>query len=136
MVTVVDAHNFFNEFQTGASLKDRYASDDVPEEDQRKISDLFVDQLEFANVIIINKTDLVNTDVLNRVKGIARSFNPTAELLEAAHAQIDVREIVDTGKFDYEAAKLSPGWLKSLEEMKEVNLNGRMVMAPKPETLE
>lgn len=136
MVTVVDAHNFFCEFETGAFLKDRFAQEDVPEQDERTISNLFADQLEFANVIIINKTDLVTSDVLKRVKGIVRTFNPSAELLESVNANIDVRNIVNTGKFDYETAKTSPGWLKSLQEMIEVDVAGKKRMAPVPETLE
>ena len=136
MVTVVDAHNFFCEFETGAFLKDRFAKEDVPEEDERTISNLFADQLEFANVIIINKVDLVDADVLRRVKGIVRTFNPKADLIEATRGRIDVQKIVNTKAFDYEEAKLNPGWLKSLQEMIEVDVKGAKRMAPIPETLE
>lgn len=136
MVTVVDAHNFFCEFETGAFLKDRFAKEDVPAEDQRTISNLFADQLEFATVIIINKIDLVDSKVLKRVRGIVRSFNPTAELMEAINAKIDIQKIVNTGKFDYEQAQLMPGWLESLQEMIEVDVSGKIRKAPKPETLE
>lgn len=136
MVTVVDAHNFFCEFETGAFLKDRFAKEDVPAEDERTISNLFADQLEFANVIIINKVDLVDEEVLRRVKGIVRTFNPKADLIEAVRGKIDVQKIVNTKRFDYEEAKLSPGWLKSLQEMIEVDVKGVKRMAPMPETLE
>ena len=80
--------------------------------------------------------DLVDAETLKRVKGIVRSFNPTAELIEATNSRIDVQKIVNTGKFDYENAKLMPGWLKSLQEMIEVDVAGQKRMAPLPETLE
>ena len=136
MVTVVDAHNFFHEFETGAHLKDRFASEDVPEGDERTISNLFADQLEFVNVIIINKVDLVDKNVLRRVNGIVQTINPKAKIIEATRCQIKVQEIVNTGRFDYEEAKLSPGWLKSLQDMIEVDVDGKRRMAPIPETLE
>ncbi|RDI85180.1 hypothetical protein Vi05172_g4642 [Venturia inaequalis] len=136
MVTVVDAFNFFNETNTDSLLIDRFAKQDVPEGDKRTISDLFIDQIEFANVIVLNKIDLVDKATLLRVRGIIKALNPHAEIIESTKAEVDVTKLVNTGLFDFEHAQASAGWLKSLQEWSEVDLGGRKVMAPTPETLE
>jgi G3E family GTPase len=136
MVTVVDAFRFFSEFSTAEFLQDRFGREEVPEEDQRTISDLFADQIEFANVIIINKTDIVNAQTLGRVRAYVKALNPTAKVVEAKYSKVDVREMLNTGKFDFAEAVASPGWLKSLHEMTVMDVQGRKRVAPKPETLE
>ena len=136
MVTVVDAFHFFSEFDTAEFLQDRFGKEEVPEEDQRTISDLFADQIEFANVIIINKIDAVDTKTLGRVKAYVKTLNPTAKIIEAKFSKVDVREILNTGVFDFAEAIASPGWLKSLHEMTVMDVHGRKRVAPKPETLE
>jgi G3E family GTPase len=73
MVTVVDAFRFFSEFDTAEFLQDRFGKEDVPDEDQRTISDLFADQIEFANVIIVNKVDRVDAKTLGRVKAYVKT---------------------------------------------------------------
>lgn len=136
MVTVVDAFRFFAEFSTAEFLSDRFAREDVPEEDQRTISDLFADQIEFANVIIINKADLVDRKTLGRVRAYVSTLNPGAKILESRYSKVDVRDMLHTGKFDFAEAVASPGWLKSLHEMTVMDVSGKKRMAPKPETLE
>ncbi|PLW16558.1 hypothetical protein PCANC_15505 [Puccinia coronata f. sp. avenae] len=116
-VTVVDAVNVFNDFETADFLVDRNDAKNVPEEDDRNISDLLVDQLEFAQVIILNKIDLVTRDDLNKTKALIKQLNPTAKLLTSNYSRIDLREILDTKMFDYTKAALSMGWLKSLHEV-------------------
>lgn len=71
-----------------------------------------------------------------RVRGIIKSLNPHAEILEATKANVDVRKLLSTGRFNLEEAQASPGWLKSLQEMTEVDIGDRKVMAPKSEALE
>jgi G3E family GTPase len=136
MVTVVDAFRFFSEFSTAEFLQDRFGREEVPEEDQRTISDLFADQVEFANVIIINKTDVVDAQTLGRVRAYVKVLNPTAKVLESKYSKVDVKEILNTGSFDFAEAVASPGWLRSLHEMTVVDVQGRKRVAPKPETLE
>ncbi|KAH9459671.1 hypothetical protein MJO28_004676 [Puccinia striiformis f. sp. tritici] len=116
-VTVVDAVNVFNDFETADFLVDRNDAKNVPEEDDRNISDLLVDQLEFAQVVILNKIDLVTTDELNKTKALIKQLNPTAKLLTSNYSRIDLREILDTKMFDYTKAALSMGWLRSLNEV-------------------
>ncbi|KAF2827088.1 cobW-domain-containing protein [Ophiobolus disseminans] len=136
MVTVVDAFRFFSEFDTAEFLQDRFGKDEVPEEDQRTISDLFADQIEFANVIIVNKVDRVDATTLGRVKAYVKTLNPTAKIIDTKYSKVDVREILNTGVFNFQDAIASPGWLKSLHEMTVMDVQGRKRVAPKPETLE
>lgn len=116
-VTVVDVVNVFNDFETPDFLVDRNDAKNVPEEDDRNISDLLVDQLEFAQVVILNKMDLVTKDELNKVKALIKQLNPTAKLLTSNYSRVDLREILDTKMFDYTKASLSMGWLRSLHEV-------------------
>lgn len=136
MVTVVDAFRFFSEFDTAEFLSDRFAKEDVPEEDQRTISDLFADQIEFANVIIINKVDMVDRKTLGRVRAYIKALNPGAKIIESRYSKVDVKEMLNTGKFNFAEAIASPGWLQSLHEMTVMDVQGKKRVAPKPETLE
>ncbi|OTA70833.1 cobW-domain-containing protein [Hypoxylon sp. EC38] len=116
-VTLVDAVNFMQDFATADFLVDRQT--DVPQEDDRNISDLQVDQVEFSDVIIVNKCDLVSKEEVNRIKGVVKKLNPTAKVISTVKSRLDLTEILNTRLFSYEKAALSAGWLKSLNE--EVN---------------
>jgi G3E family GTPase len=136
MVTVVDAFRFFSEFDTAEFLQDRFGKEEVPDEDQRTISDLFADQIEFANVVVVNKVDRTDARTLGRVKAYIKTLNPTARIIEAKYSKVDVREMLNTGVFNFAEAVTSPGWLKSLHEMTVMDVQGKKRLAPKPETLE
>ncbi|OCK78981.1 cobW-domain-containing protein [Lepidopterella palustris CBS 459.81] len=136
MLTVVDAFRFFSEFETAEFLQDRFGEEEVTDEDQRTISKLFAEQIEFANVIIINKVDMVGPDVLSRVRGYVKSLNPTCKIFEAKYAKIDVKELLGTGRFNMSDAIAMAGWLSSLKEMMQMDVGGKNRLAPKPETLE
>lgn len=136
MVTVVDAFCFFSEFDTAEFLQDRFSKDEVPDEDERTISDLFADQIEFANVVIINKVDMVDQQTLGRVRAYIKALNPTAKVVESKYSKVNVREILNTGQFNFAEALTSPGWLRSLHEMTVMDVQGKKRVAPKPETLE
>ncbi|OTA89149.1 hypothetical protein M434DRAFT_374065 [Hypoxylon sp. CO27-5] len=116
-VTLVDAVNFMQDFATADFLVDRQT--DVPQEDDRNISDLQVDQVEFSDVIIVNKCDLVSKEEVNRIKGVVKKLNPTAKVISTVKSRLDLTEILNTRLFSYEKAALSAGWLKSLNE--EIN---------------
>ena len=113
MVTVVDAFNFFKDFGSADSIIDRNMTDDP--EDDRSIVNLLTDQVEFANVILLNKTDLVSEGQLGLLEKMLKKLNPTAKIIRTTHSQIDPREILNTGLFDYEVAEQSAGWQKELE---------------------
>lgn len=113
--TVVDAASVFHDFNTSDFLVDRHQGM-VPEEDDRNISDLMVDQLEFADTVIVNKSDLVSPEALQQVIALVRKLNPSAHILPATHAKIDLKEVLGTNRFNFEKAALSAGWLRSLVE--------------------
>lgn len=108
LVTVVDASTFLTEIARGEALADRDLT--AGEGDARSISDLLVDQVEFADVILLNKTDLVSAATLGTVETLVRRLNPTAKLIRTDHGVVDIAEVLDTGLFDPIAAEEAPGW--------------------------
>lgn len=113
MVTVVDAANFLQQFMDGESLEE--LGQQAGEGDERTLSDLFIDQVEFADVIVVNKTDLVDAATLAELKAVLRRLNPAARILEANRGIVPVAAILDTGLFDMEKAMNSAGWLRELQ---------------------
>jgi G3E family GTPase len=113
MVTVVDAFNFFKDFGSADTIVDRNMASD--QEDNRSIVNLLTDQVEFANVIILNKSDLVNEEQLGLLEKTLHKLNPTAKIIRTSHSKVDPKEILNTGLFDYEIAEQSAGWQKELE---------------------
>ena len=108
LVTVVDASTFLTEVARGEALADRQMS--AGEGDARSVSDLLVDQVEFADVILLNKTDLVTPATLATVETLVRRLNPTAKLIHTDHGVVDLSEVLDTGLFDPILAAEAPGW--------------------------
>lgn len=135
-VTVVDAVNVLSDFETADFLIDRHDRSVVPEEDDRSLSDLMTDQLEFSyvspsqrrlecdltlplairNVVIVNKTDLVKPEELAKIKQLIHVLNPGARVIESQYGKINPQQVLDTQLFNYEKATLSAGWLQSLQE--------------------
>jgi G3E family GTPase len=112
MVTVVDAANFFSHIESSDDLVQLGIGAD--ETDDRTIVDLLIDQVEFANIIVLNKTDLLPAAQLSVVEAMIRKLNPDARLIHAQLGRIDPRHVLNTRLFDYERAAQSPGWLKEL----------------------
>jgi G3E family GTPase len=112
MVTVIDALNFLRDFGTVDELRDRGIG--LDEEDERTIADLLIDQVEFADVLVVNKTDLVAEADAARLEGILRSLNPDARILRSEFGRVAPREIVGTGLFDLDRASEAPGWLREM----------------------
>ncbi|GAA6013026.1 hypothetical protein JCM11491_000942 [Sporobolomyces phaffii] len=115
-VTVVDALNVFNSFNTADFISDRQDPGTVTEDDERNISDLMVDQLEFADAIIINKCDLVSKKDLEKIRSLVRTLNPDCAILTSIKSRVDLTKILNTGRFSFEKSMMSAGWLKSLRE--------------------
>lgn len=113
MVTVVDCFNFFEDFGTNELLVDRNLTD--MEGDYRTIVNLLTDQIEFANVIILNKTDLVDSKTVGLLKSSIQKLNPGAKILKSDFSKVDPKEILNTRLFDFEEAQNSAGWQKELE---------------------
>lgn len=114
MVTVVDAFNFFKDFGSPETLMDRELTD--IDGDYRTIVNLLTDQIEFANVIVLNKTDLVSKDSLSMLKAIIKKFNPTAHIIESEFSKVNPKSILNTGLFDFEEAEQSAGWIEELNK--------------------
>lgn len=113
MVTVVDGFNFFRDFGSDEYLSDRELTD--MEGDHRTIVNLLTDQIEFANVILINKTDLISPEQLVTLKAVLRKLNPEAKILTSEFGKIAPSTLLNTGLFDYEKAENAAGWIKELE---------------------
>ena len=113
MVTVVDAFNFIKDFTSPEYLTDRNLSD--IENDERTIVNLLTDQVEFANVILLNKTDLVSESELRNLYDIINKLNPEARIIPTKHSKVNLNDVINTGMFDFEKAESSAGWIKELE---------------------
>ena len=114
MVTVVDAFNFFNDFGSADKLADRQLTD--IEDDFRTIVNLLTDQIEFANVIILNKVDLVKKDDVGVLRSAIKKLNPSARIIESSFCKIDSKDILNTGLFNFEEAEQSAGWIEELNK--------------------
>ncbi|MGN7942664.1 GTP-binding protein [Metabacillus sp. 22489] len=114
MVTVVDANRFWYDFASGESLLDRKQGND--ETDTREIVDLLIDQIEFANVLVLNKIDLVDRESIEELKLVLQKLNPEAKIIESAYSVVALSSILNTGLFDFERASQAAGWIKELNE--------------------
>jgi len=115
MVTVVDCYNFYKDFGSSELLADRNLTD--MEGDNRTIVNLLTDQIEFANVIILNKTDLIKPQDLKLLKAVMKKLNPDAKIIESHFSKVDPKEILFTGLFDLDKAAVSAGWIQELNHV-------------------
>jgi G3E family GTPase len=124
MVTVVDAFNFSRDFAESDFLNDRGVG--LGEEDERTVVDLLADQIEFADVIVLNKCDLAEPEALEFAAGTIRKLNPRARVIRATRAEVPLEEVLNTARFDFEEARKSPGWMQVLrgEETSEADEYG------------
>ena len=112
MVTVVDAVNFLRDYNASESLEERGES--LGEEDNRTVPDLLIDQVEFADVILINKRDLVSDYQAREIEATLRALNPGAHIQMATRGHIPIENVLGTGLFNYEKAAGSAGWIREL----------------------
>ncbi len=135
MVTVVDAAHFLDQYYEGQTLKERGAA--VGEEDERTVADLFVDQVEFANVLLVNKTDLVSDEERQELRGVLQVLNPGAKIIESERGRVPLDAVLDTGLFDMDAAQTSAGWIRELNgihtpETEEYGISSFVFRARRP----
>ncbi len=114
MVTVVDAFNFLKDFGGVDKLNQRGLERD--EDDSRNIVDLLTEQVEFADIVILNKTDLIDDDQKKAVTAIIKTMNPKAEIIESQFGTVSPKRILNTRKFNIEEARQSAGWLQAWDE--------------------
>lgn len=112
MVTVVDAVNFLKDYDEAKYLQD--AGESLGEDDERSVADLLVDQVEFADVILISKTDLVNNDDVTRLTAILKSLNTHANVIAISQGEVAIDLVLNTGLFNFDLAQQAPGWLKEM----------------------
>ncbi|WP_010275298.1 GTP-binding protein [Paenibacillus senegalensis] len=114
MVTVVDAYRFWHDFSSGETLLER--SQAVGEDDTREVVDLLIDQIEFCDVLLLNKCDLVGEEELEELEGVLRKLQPRAKIIRTEQGRVDPSEILNTGLFNFEEASTSAGWIKEMEK--------------------
>jgi G3E family GTPase len=112
MVTVVDALNFLKDYDEAKFLQE--TGEHLGEEDQRSVADLLVDQVEFADVILISKTDLVDESTLQRLIAVLKTLNTEARIVPIKQGAVDISQVLGTGSFSFERAEQAPGWLKEM----------------------
>ena len=112
MVTVVDAINFLKDYEEAKDLQE--TGESLGEDDQRSVADLLVEQVEFADVILISKTDIARETEVDRLTAILKTLNTRAKILPIYQGQVGVKQVLDTGKFSFEEAQKAPGWLKEM----------------------
>ena len=112
MVTVVDAVNFLKDYEEAKYLQDTQES--LGDEDERSVADLLVDQVEFADVILVSKTDLASSEDVSRLEAILKTLNTHAQIIPIANGNVDVDAVLSTGSFDFERAQQAPGWLAEM----------------------
>ncbi|WP_281888831.1 GTP-binding protein [Paenibacillus sp. YYML68] len=114
MVTVVDAYRFWHDFSSGESLLERQQA--VGEDDTRDVVDLLISQIEFCDVLLLNKCDMVEEEDLEELEQVLRKLQPRATIVRTTYGKVDPQELLNTGKFDFDEASSSAGWMKELEQ--------------------
>ncbi|MDP5138080.1 zinc metallochaperone GTPase ZigA [Rheinheimera baltica] len=112
LVTVVDAVNFMADYDAAQDLSERGES--LGEDDDRSVADLLIEQVEFCDVLVISKTDLITSQQLQRLSAILRSLNSRARIIRADNGKVELNQILNTGLFNFEQAQQAPGWLAEL----------------------
>ncbi|MBJ7537422.1 zinc metallochaperone GTPase ZigA [Marinomonas transparens] len=135
MVTVVDAVNFMKDYEEASALKE--TGESLGEEDERSVADLLIEQVEFADVILISKTDLVSEKALHQLESILCSLNTEAEIIAIRQGNIEPKRLLGTGKFSFERAQQAAGWLKEMRgehvpETQEYGIGSFAYLARRP----
>lgn len=135
MVTVVDAVNFLKDYDEAKYLHE--AGESLGEEDERSVADLLVDQVEFADVLLISKTDLVKPSDVARLIAILKTLNTHAKIIPIANGEIAIDNVLNTGLFDFSRAQQAPGWLKEMRgehvpETEEYGIGSFSYLARRP----
>ena len=112
MVTVVDAVNFLKDYDEAKDLQD--TGESLGEDDARSVTDLLIEQVEFADVILISKTDIADTLEVDRLIAILKTLNTRAKIVPIKKGQVQISQVLDTGQFSFEEAQKAPGWLKEM----------------------
>ena len=135
MVTVVDAVNFLTDYDEAKYLQE--VGESLGEEDERSVADLLVDQVEFADIILISKTDLVKKSDVDKLIVILKTLNTNASIIPISNGEVSLEKILNKGLFDFARAQQAPGWLKEMRgehipETEEYGISSFVYEARKP----
>ncbi|RCW65882.1 GTP-binding protein [Saliterribacillus persicus] len=135
MVTVVDANRFWDDYGSGDNLVDR--SQGADEEDVREVIDLIIDQIEFANIILLNKVDLIKEVDKEKLKAVLKHLNPEANIIDTTYSRVPLKSVLHTNLFDFEKASQGAGWIKELNEehmpeTQEYGINSFLYQSKRP----
>ena len=135
MVTVVDAVNFLKDYDEAKYLQE--SGESLGEDDERSVSDLLIDQVEFADVLLISKIDLAQKSDIDRLHAILKTLNTHARIIPISHGNVPINEVLSTGLFDFEHAQKAPGWLKEMQgehipETEEYGISSFSYLARRP----
>ncbi|MDD9270457.1 GTP-binding protein [Paenibacillus sp. GCM10023248] len=114
MVTVVDAYRFWTDYSSGETLLERNQA--VGEDDTREVVDLLIDQIEFCDILILNKCDMLEPEELNELEAVLRKLQPRAKWIRSVFGQVAPAEILNTHLFDFDKASTSAGWIEEMEK--------------------
>ena len=135
MVTVVDAVNFLKDYEEAKSIQE--TGESLGDEDERSVADLLVEQIEFADILLISKIDLVEALEVKKLNAILRSLNTNARIIPITNGEVEIDNVLNTGLFDFEKAKQAPGWLKEMRgehtpETEEYGISSFSYVARRP----
>ena len=135
MVTVVDAVNFLKDYEEAKYLQD--TGESLGEDDERSVADLLVDQIEFADVLLVSKIDLVDAEDIEKLNAILKSLNTHAKIIPITQGQVSTDDVLNTDLFDFENARQAPGWLKEMRgdhipETEEYGISSFSYVARRP----
>tara|TARA_Y200000002_G_C22684947_1_gene665579 strand:+ start:3277 stop:4497 length:1221 start_codon:yes stop_codon:yes gene_type:complete len=135
MVTVVDGSNFLKDYDEAKMLQE--TGESLGEEDERSVADLLVDQVEFADILLISKTDLIEKSQLDRLVAVLKTLNTRAKIIPISEGQVEINSILNTGLFNFEQAEQAPGWMKEMRgehvpETEEYGISSFVYTARKP----
>ncbi len=118
VITVTDAFRLADEFECGEHFTDHdhdHEDEEDEEEEEEDLDSLLIQQIEFCNVVLLNKTDLIDDEQKKQIKVVIKALNPSAEIIESDHCKVEIKTIIDTNKFDLGEAYRAAGWAKAME---------------------
>lgn len=135
LVTVVDGVNFMQQYQEARSVQE--AGESLGEDDERSVTDLLIDQIEFCDVLLVSKTDLLDSFQQREVIALLQSLNPEADIIPIAPGTLPLDRVLNTHRFDFAKAQQAPGWLKELRgehtpETEEYGISSFVYTARRP----
>ncbi|MCM5704553.1 zinc metallochaperone GTPase ZigA [Larsenimonas salina] len=135
LVTVVDGVNFLAQYRAAEALSE--VGETAGEDDERSVSDLLVDQIEFCDVLVISKTDLIEPETLKELTAVLSRLNPEADIVPITRGNIELDRVLDTHRFNFERASAAPGWLKEMRgehvpETEEYGISSFSYLARRP----